>query len=238
MNFDPTQSVVFMRDLEERYKIASGRANRAHYKIFYGQVRPAKILVLGINPAGDPLDTTPDGSRHLSGKPAAASATFYENDECDLLDCVWKENTGLKKLLVPLLNDDADAIRSNVVKTNVAFWRVPKVKGFDLVTAKDEAQPFLNEIIGVVRPQLVLLTSVDLHDFLERFAAEHSKRSEPIRDPGVKQIVFESAQARFRNCPLVSTVVRVAHASQFSWTYGKVYGESTIAQRVKHALEA
>ena len=238
MNFDLTQPVVFMRDLEERYKVASGRANRAHYKIFYGLVRPAKILVLGINPAGSPADTAPDGARHLSGKPAAASATFYENDECDLLDCEWKENTGLKKLLVPLLSNDVESIRTSVVKTNIAFWRVPKVSGFDLLTAKAEAQPFLDEIIGVVRPQLVLLTSIDLHDFLERFAVEHSTCSEPIRDPGVKQIVFESARARFRGCTSESTVVRVAHASQFSWTYGKVYGDSSIVQRVKNSLEA
>jgi len=36
-----TSYTAFMRDLEERFRQASGLLNRAHYKIFYGQVRPA-----------------------------------------------------------------------------------------------------------------------------------------------------------------------------------------------------
>ena len=44
--------IQFMRDLEERYKRASGLRDRSQYKIFYSPVRPADILVLGINPGG------------------------------------------------------------------------------------------------------------------------------------------------------------------------------------------
>src|SRR5688572_23048686 len=98
-----TDTVAFMRDVEERYKAASGLSTRADYKIFYGLVRPAPILVLGINPGGSPANTESDGARQKTGEVAAASRSFYDDDECDLLDCNWPENIGLKKLLVPLL---------------------------------------------------------------------------------------------------------------------------------------
>ena len=57
--------VEFMRDLELRYKKISGLTDRSQYKIFYGPVRQAQILVLGINPGGDPANTEPDGLTQL-----------------------------------------------------------------------------------------------------------------------------------------------------------------------------
>ena len=226
--------VAFMRDIEKRYKQQSGFLNRAHYKIFYGPVRPAPILVLGINPGGDPANTEPDGARHKTGEVAAASASFYEGEEHDVLDCDWKENKGLKKLLVPLLNGDETAIRSAVVKTNLAFQRSPKVKDIDIEAAKAEAAPFLSEIIAVVRPRLVLLTSLDLPTFLSSFCRTVSCTTEQVRDERVKQVVFESAVATLKHCESPSLIVRVAHASQFSWTYAKY----NVVGRISSALQA
>ena len=45
--------VAFMKDLEHRYQEVSGLQDRSAYKIFYGPVRPAPVMVLGINPGGD-----------------------------------------------------------------------------------------------------------------------------------------------------------------------------------------
>src|ERR1700691_1537972 len=105
-----------MQDLENRYQSASGLVDRAQYKIFYGPLRAAEILVLGINPGGDP-------SKILSGGVGTgASPSYYETDEHDLLDCKWPENTGLLKLLVPLVGN-LQEVRHRVVKTNVAFRR-------------------------------------------------------------------------------------------------------------------
>ena len=144
----PSASVVaFMRDLEERFKQASGLKNRAHYKIFYGPVRETEILVLGINPGGDPRNTEPDGMRHKTGELAAASASFYENGESDIIDCEWKENIGLRKLLVPLLGGTVDRIRDAVVKTNLAFRRSAKKTDIDIVAAEREALPFLWKLL-------------------------------------------------------------------------------------------
>jgi hypothetical protein len=65
----------------------SGLTDKAHYKILYGPIRPAQILVPGINPGGDPSNAEPDGVKSKTGEVAAASSGFYESGECDLLDC-------------------------------------------------------------------------------------------------------------------------------------------------------
>ncbi len=51
-----TQFTPFMRDLERRFRVATGLPNRSQYKIFYGQIRPALIRTLGINPGEDPRE--------------------------------------------------------------------------------------------------------------------------------------------------------------------------------------
>ena len=139
----------FMRVLETKYRAATGLSDRSQYKIFYGPVRRAEILLLGINPGGDPANMMSDGVRHRIGTNiGASSAGYYENNENDLLDCSWRENTGLLKLLVPLLDGNMEAIRTQVVKTNMAFRRSPKV-GRNIEQYKNEAAPFLLEIISI-----------------------------------------------------------------------------------------
>jgi hypothetical protein len=74
--------ISFMKDLEARYRVASGLVDRSQYKIFYGPVRPADILALGINPGGEPAEMMPDGVRHRVGpKIGVASAGYYENND-------------------------------------------------------------------------------------------------------------------------------------------------------------
>ena len=70
----------FMRDLERRFQVATKLQSRSHYKIFYGQIRPAPILILGINPGGDPSKTSADGLTHPGEKEekASASAGYFE----------------------------------------------------------------------------------------------------------------------------------------------------------------
>jgi len=213
--------VAFMKDLEHRYQEVSGLQDRSAYKIFYGPVRPAPVMVLGINPGGDPADVVADSLHRRNGLDSAASIGFYEHAECDLLDCNWPENRGLMKLLVPLFSGDQEMIRTSVVKTNLAFRRSKKKTGIDFENAKREAAPFLLEIMGVVQPKLILLTSVDLAGFGMTFGTAITSLATPLRDDRVGQVVFEAATVALKGTGAKALVVRVAHASQFSWTYEK-----------------
>ena len=221
---------TFMRDLEERFRLATGLPDRAHYKIFYCQVRPAQILTLGINPGGAPSNTNPDGRTHKDGVIAAASASFFENDEHDILDCKWKENSGLRAVLTPLLRGNPQAIRQGVVKTNMAFHRSAKKKDIDIEAAMNQTAPFLAELITVVKPSLVLLTGVSLNDFNSRFSSRSTIVATTERDPRVKQVVFAASVSQLRHTGSSVPVVQVAHASQFGWTYGKYSVAERIAQ--------
>jgi hypothetical protein len=218
----------FMRDLEARYQRLSGLFDRSLYKIFYCQVRPAPILTLGINPGGSPADMNPDGLTQKNGTPAAASGSFHENGEHDVLDCEWKENTGLRRLIAPLVGNDVSRIREEVVKTNLAFRRSARKTDIDMAAAMSEAKLFLGEILDRVRPNLILLTGVPISDFTSRYARQEEIIEVPQRDPGVKQVVFAASRVTLDVNLSEVLVVRVAHASQFSWTYDRYH----VGQRI------
>lgn len=221
-------AIEFMQDLERRYRSASRLLDRSQYKIFYGALQRAEILVLGINPGGEPSNMLPDGVHHKDGIGiGAASASYYENGENDLLDCNWRENNVLK-LLVPLVGGNRELIRTQVMKTNMAFRRSAKAAKIDIKHAKTEAVPFLREIIDVVAPKLVLLTGVKIEDFASRYCETWTPIGDSIVDEQVKQTVFAAARMTL---PAERNVlgVQVAHASQFSWTYDR-YG---VAERIR-----
>jgi len=230
MTFD---SVRFMRDLERRYQAATGLQNRSAYKIWYCQIRPAPILTLGINPGGAPSNTSSDGRSHLTGEKAAASGSYFEGNEHDVLDCHWKENDNLRPLLTALVGGDESRIRSDVIKTNLAFQRSAKAADIDIASAIAASAPFLREIIAVVQPRLVLLTGAGMSEFTSRFTSSFEQIAGPERDPGVKQMVFAAAKATLPDTGRDALVVQVAHASQFGWTYSRY----EVAARIRKLLE-
>ncbi len=222
--------IPFMRNLESRFQRASGLTNRSEYKIFYGWIHPAPILLLGINPGGAPSNTTPDGRMHKDGTIAAASSSYFENDEHDLLDCKWRENYGLQSLLTPLVGGDTKLIRDKVVKTNIAFHRALKKKDIDIERAKADAAPFLAELISVVKPSTILLTGVSLDEFNDQFATRSSVVVPAERDSRIHQVVFAASKSVLRATGDEVLVVQLAHASHFGWTYARYQVSKRIAE--------
>lgn len=213
--------VGFMRILEEEFRLATGLRDRSAYKIYYGQVHPAPILVLGINPGGSPADISADGTVESGGGKASSSAGYFENWEHDVLDCDWAENKGLRRLLMPLVGDDPGRFRREVVKTNLAFRRSRRISDIDREAAFAEARPFLELIIAEVAPAVIILTGAKLEDFV-RLMAEDSQPLVPAeRDPKIGHVVFAANKTRLRGGTHEVLVVQVAHASQFSWTYDR-----------------
>jgi hypothetical protein len=220
-----TANVDFMRALEEKYRQVSEVKNRSEYKIFYGQVFPAPILTLGLNPGGITEGTSEDGTRQNDGSPASSSGSYFEQMENDILDCDWRENTGLRKLLLPLVGHDQNRFRSEIVKTNIAFRRSRAVSDIDLAVAEREAVPFIETIIARVSARLIVLTGPSIDRFLTLYALDSQPLTETIKAPGINHVVFAATEARLRSVDRETIVVQVAHASQFSWTYER-YGVS------------
>jgi len=202
-----SENVDFMRRIEEGYQAASGYRSRAHYKIFYGQVKPAKVLTLGINPGGDPTKISDDGTTSSDGSIASASASFFENDEHDVIDCEWKENYGLRKLILPIIGNSIEQFRSDVVKTNLAFRRSVKKSHIDMRRAIDEASPFLHEILHRVNPEVVLLTGAPIEHFNRCHAKSVSWIVEPEVHPKVHQVIFAATESVLSESERKVTVV-------------------------------
>ena len=218
-------NVDFRGALEEEYRRVSRLKNRSEYKIFYGQVFPSPILTLGLNPGGPPEGTSEDGTRRKDGSPASSSGSYFEQMENDVLDCDWPENTGLRKLLLPLVKHDHSRFRSEIVKTNIAFRRSRAVRDIDLAVAVQEAVPFIEKIIARVSPSLIVLTGPSIDRFLTLYALHGRPLRDTIKDPSINHVVFAATKARLRPVDSETIVVQVAHASRFAWTYEK-YGVS------------
>ena len=214
---------------EERFRRETGLANRSEYKIYYCRVAPAPILVVGINPGADPAEVMPNGvDRVGKGPKHSASATYHEGNEHDLLDCNWRRTGQLIALLSHLLDGhDKEAIRSNVVMTNMAFRRARKSSEIDLPKAMDESAAVLSEIMDHVRPSLVLLTGAKIDEFTSRYCDTYEDLNKP--DSAVNQVVFwpRSVRCKGRTNPILA--VQVASYAQFGWTYEK-YG---VAEKIR-----
>ena len=151
-----------------------------------------------------------------------------------MLDCEWKENTGLRTLLYPFVANSQARFRAEIVKSNIAFRRSAKKKDIDIEAAIDEAAPYVTRIIDRVSPRLILLTGVQLRTFTDRFARTVRMLAPVERDPGVKHVVFAASRVTLRASGDETTVVQVAHASQFAWTYAKY----NVVERSLALLEA
>lgn len=214
--------VEFMRSIEAEFKKETGFENRSQYKIFYSPVWPARIMLLGINPGGDPRAIAADEVNALDGgnHKASSSSAFFENGENDIIDCSWRENTGLLELLVPLLGS-RNAIRAGVVKTNLSFARSRNANDKRFINdTKNASAPFLGKLLDWVNPELILLAGVKLTDFTGRYCAEFIELAPREESRTVHQTVIWPARVRLlngRSC----LAVEVSHASQFGWIYKK-----------------
>lgn len=235
--------VQWMKDLEARYRQVSGLKDRSRYVIFYCPVRPAPLLVLGINPGGHPDDFYPDGVRQRSDptKCGAASASYFEHGEHSMLDCDWPANTTVEPLSTLL--GTREAIRDKVVKTNLAFRRSPNTKmfktihGMTLTRAYREAQPFIREIVELVQPRLVVLEGSILKDFKKMMEIVDGKQADrPVKTlhRGWQRIdLYRAEHVTIPGVGGTVLVVQLAHPSY----HGAKYGTEGIGNRIQKLFD-
>lgn len=221
-----------MASLESEYQNISGLTDRSKYKIFYSPVRPADILVLGMNPGGNPEAIHRNGYDligSLTGK-ASASPSYYENYEHDMLDCEWKENI-TKDLIQRGLSYSESQIRQNVVKTNLCFRRSQgaddfrnRHPGMTLAKAYREASPIVREIWGIVRPKTIILEGSLFDDCMRTLGLRDRKdNNHPLHDP-IKTLYRGACVDLFRAHEVYASsnptlVIQLAHPSRFGHEY-------------------
>lgn len=216
-----------MKDLDQRFRQASGLSERRFYSIFYSQVFPAPLLLLGFNPGGNP------GTWEES---LLASRSFYENGEHEYVDFRHdsKFYRAMQSFLMQVLHlSNANDIRG-IPKTNLIFRRSSqsdsgifrRQQSISLSEALAEAQPFVEEIIQRVQPQAILLEGKQtLELFVKNYCTswESTVDGEPVTTPNGKyRAVLYQARQGFvqvlqRNLPLVSIGHPSKYAARHEW---------------------
>jgi len=209
----PTQK--FMQQLELGYQERSDLRDRAWYKIFYSQLVRADLLVLGINPGGDPKKP-----KELM----SASTTYYENWEHDYVDEEYPLQKAMLPFLKNILNINKESIRL-IPKTNLIFRRSPKMSEFKTLhemtetQAMIEAVPAIKQIMEFVQPKMVLLEGTSLRDkFRVRYCSgQISELTEPIKDKhrGQRVNIFTANNMHVNCLGRELPVVAIGHPSHF-----------------------
>lgn len=161
-------TIELMADIDRRYREASRLSERRFYSIFYSRIDPSDLMVLGLNPGGDPEIWTEE---------LLCSTAYYDQWEHEYVDC--NNYSPIQRAMLPflmtILNTDQEGVR-HVPKTNLVFRRSPgidlfiKIHLMSFIQALKEAKPYLEEIICYVNPKVFLLEGIQTFDhFVKRF---------------------------------------------------------------------
>lgn len=163
------ESAKFMKRLDKEYRKKTKISERRLYSIFYSQVNPSPIMILGYNPGGNPEGW--DESK-------LASTSFYEHREHEYVDCRYRIALVMSEFLEKVLDIEKECIRE-IPKTNLIFRR--SVSANDLNIGKsdaiDEAKPILNQILKRVEPKVVICEGLHtLRNFGKHYCTVHCEK--------------------------------------------------------------
>ena len=204
----------FMQRLDTEYRDATGITERRLYSIFYSQVIPSPILILGYNPGGDP--TNWDES-------ALASESLYEASEHEYVDCDYKIARAMRPFLIHVLSLASENEIRRIPKTNLLFRRSPS-KG-ELPIGEDEAisesKSILEQILVEVSPDTILFEGINTLDLFEQNYCEDVRRSidkVDIRTPNGRYAarIYRGDEANVRVLGKSIKLLGIGHPSKFA----------------------
>lgn len=203
-----------MQSIDKRYRAASGLQARRDYSIFYSQILPCRVLVLGWNPGGNPQTWS---------ESELASTSFFENGEHEYVDCHYPLAVVMRTFLIKALAlRSAEDIRT-IPKTNLIFRRS---RGQDSLAVSDEkafseARPFVEEIIQQVQPTTIILEGTKT---LGAFAAKYCETVEPCADGDpittpngrVPASIYQLSNATIRCLGRPAQLLGLGHPSRYA----------------------
>ena len=163
------ESAKFMKRLDKEYRKKTKISERRFYSIFFSQVNPSPIMILGSNPGGDPKNW--DESE-------LASTSFYENGEHEYVDCCYPIACVMSEFLKKVLDIEKECIRE-IPKTNLIFRRSVSIKQLPLKVsdAISEAKPILEQILRRVEPDVIICEGfLTLRNFEKHYCTVHCEK--------------------------------------------------------------
>jgi len=208
------QTTEFMRSIDTRYRESSGLTERCYYSIFYSQVIPSKVFVLGFNPGGNP-EKWDDA--------VLASRSLYENGEHEYVDCEYPLAKAMRTFLYSTLSlTDINQIRK-IPKTNLIFRRsssqdtlkCPKLE------ALLEAKPFIEEMLQRVQPLVIIFEGMEtLKKFRQLYCTTvtSQKDNNPLTTPNGRNNarIFETNFAKVTCLTQRILLIGIGHPSKYA----------------------
>ena len=172
----------FMKALDAEFRERSGLQERDFDSIFYSRIPPSPLMILGINPGGNPATWS---------MPADADEFCSDWQHHDV-DERYPIQAVMQPLLQRVLGID-NAILRRIPKTNMVFRRSQGVGkfqeqqgGMSMEQALKETAPVLEKIIHRVSPRMIIFEGLDaLASFNRMFGVGPLPASlvEPVTTP-------------------------------------------------------
>ena len=217
-----------MSRLDHQYREATGLVERRFYSIFYSQVDPSPLLIIGFNPGGDP-DSWDES--------ALASRSFYENGEHEYVDCHYPIAVAMREFLLKIGSINSEDLLRRIPKTNLIFRRSRSMDGLRL-SERDailEAKPMLDQIIERVVPRVVICEGVSTLQHFEKHYCESIE--EEIDGVSVstpngqhKARIYKADKAVLSSIQQPVTILGIGHPSKYS---GRLEWSQVIASAKK-----
>jgi hypothetical protein len=159
-----------MRDVDSRFRAASGLRSRAHYSIFYGPLRRSRILMINANPGGSPssyqiVDVEGGEHEYIEGKHSGQTT-----------------RNGAEMLMHIAGSSNPESLRG-VQVLNRYFRRSPGVDKKSEQSHMKEARPFLNELLNYIQPEAILFGGDSGVDIFARAHGGTAIGGDPIKGP-------------------------------------------------------
>ncbi len=204
-----------MQRLDTEYQKLSGLSERKFYSIYYSQIIPSPVLILGFNPGGDPNNWD---------KSVLASQTFYENNEHEYVDCDYKIAVAMRKFLINVLSlSDKEDIR-NIPKTNIIFRRSISTNSLGLSKehAILEAKPILNQILIRVAPKTIICEGIGTLEKFEKHYCENVNEfadDTKIHTPNGKNeaLIYKADEGIITILSQSTKLLGIGHPSKYSY---------------------
>ncbi|WP_114226584.1 MULTISPECIES: hypothetical protein [Sphingomonas] len=227
--------VEFMKVLNAEYQARSMLTERRFYSIFYSRITPSPIMVLGINPGGDPSTWTmnPDADEFCSA---------WQHDYVD-------ERYDIQAVMQPLLKRVLgidDAILRRVPKTNMVFRRSQSVTkfrkqqgGMPMAKALQESIPVVSQIVGRVSPEVIIFEGHDaLAMFHQAFGTAPLGPSlvAPVLTPNGRHsaLVYAVKEVQCSILPRPVLACALAHPSKYARRVEFLTAEQDMKLRLSH----
>jgi hypothetical protein len=213
----PDGDLAFMIEIDRDYRERSGLAERRFYSIFYSRITPSPLMILGINPGGDPATwTMSDGADE-----------FCSDWQHDYVDERYPIQAAMLPLLTSTLQIDPSIVR-RIPKTNMVFRRSSQEKlfaeqqaGMSMAAALTESAPVLERIVRRVAPRVVLFEGMGaLSRFIHVFGTGSPSPSlvPAVTTPNGRHraLIYAVHEIRTHVLPEPITGIALAHPSKYA----------------------